>query len=50
MDGRPPLACGILSSSSDIEGCRAVVNGGTIFCAKMNMNFKMSLPLISKVP
>ena len=22
-----PLACGILSSSSDIEGCRAVVSG-----------------------
>ena len=27
MGGRPPLACGILSSSSDIEGCRAVVSG-----------------------
>ena len=25
--GWPPLACGILSSSSDIEGCRAVVSG-----------------------
>ena len=25
--GWPPLACGILSSSSDIEGCRAVVGG-----------------------
>ena len=24
--GWPPLACGILSSSSDIEGCRAVVS------------------------
>ena len=27
VDGWPPLACGILSSSSDIEGCRAVVSG-----------------------
>ena len=25
--GWPPLACGILSSSSDIGGCRAVVSG-----------------------
>ena len=25
--GWPPLACGILSSSSDIEGCRVVVSG-----------------------
>ena len=25
--GWPPLACGILSNSSDIEGCRAVVSG-----------------------
>ena len=25
--GWPPLACGILSSSSDIERCRAVVSG-----------------------
>ena len=24
---RPPLVCGILSSSSDIERCRAVVSG-----------------------
>ena len=27
MGGQPPLACGILSSSSDVEGCRAVVSG-----------------------
>ena len=25
--GDKPLACGILSSPSDIEGCRAVVSG-----------------------